>query len=163
MNKFLIPTILTATVLIAGVFAFIPVEKASTVHDEIIEAIEGESDKILYFTYLTGGPNIINFPLVPFKVDGYTGEINFLISSPPLYDNTGSSGDDIACSGVFIIEATVDDVQNTGDIVLFGDSSIDTTTLLSGTIPEGTDQLFLEVQGLDEFDVCSIALSIFLD
>ncbi|MBI3253828.1 MAG: hypothetical protein HYZ56_03860 [Nitrosopumilales archaeon] len=32
MNKFLIPAALVATVIIAGIFAFMPVEKASTVH-----------------------------------------------------------------------------------------------------------------------------------
>ena len=32
MNKLAIPGILAATVLIAGIFAFMPVEKASTVH-----------------------------------------------------------------------------------------------------------------------------------
>ncbi len=32
MNKFTIPAILVVTVLVAGIFAFMPVEKASTVH-----------------------------------------------------------------------------------------------------------------------------------
>ena len=32
LNKFLIPAALVATVVIAGIFAFMPVEKASTVH-----------------------------------------------------------------------------------------------------------------------------------
>ena len=32
MNKLAIPSILAATVLVAGIFAFMPVEKASTVH-----------------------------------------------------------------------------------------------------------------------------------
>jgi len=32
LNKFLIPAILVAVVMVAGVFAFMPVEKASTVH-----------------------------------------------------------------------------------------------------------------------------------
>ena len=41
MNKLLIPTILTATVLIAGIFAFLTVEKVSTVHDTIIAALDG--------------------------------------------------------------------------------------------------------------------------
>lgn len=36
MNRLLIPTILTATVLIAGLFAFMPIDKASTVHTTII-------------------------------------------------------------------------------------------------------------------------------
>ena len=45
MNKLTIPSILAATVLIAGIFAFMPVEKASTVHTtlgEKIEAVETE-------------------------------------------------------------------------------------------------------------------------
>ena len=41
MNKIIIPTILTAIVLISGIFAFIPVQQATTVHDEIIAAIQG--------------------------------------------------------------------------------------------------------------------------
>jgi len=32
MNKLTIPTILVATVMVAGIFAFMPVEQASTVH-----------------------------------------------------------------------------------------------------------------------------------
>jgi len=35
MNKFTIPTILTATIMVAGMFAFMPVEQASTVHATI--------------------------------------------------------------------------------------------------------------------------------
>jgi len=35
MNKFLIPTILAATILVAGIFALAPMEKASTVHTTI--------------------------------------------------------------------------------------------------------------------------------
>jgi len=35
MNKLTIPTILAATVMVAGIFAFMPVEQASTVHTTI--------------------------------------------------------------------------------------------------------------------------------
>jgi len=35
MNKLTIPTILVATVMVAGIFAFMPVEQASTVHTTI--------------------------------------------------------------------------------------------------------------------------------
>jgi len=35
MNKLTIPTILVATVMVAGIFAFMPVQQASTVHDTI--------------------------------------------------------------------------------------------------------------------------------
>ena len=39
MNKLVLPIILVAIVMIVGVFAFTPVDKASTVHDEIIDDI----------------------------------------------------------------------------------------------------------------------------
>jgi len=40
VNKLLIPTILIATVMIAGIFALIPVQKGTAVHELIIAAIE---------------------------------------------------------------------------------------------------------------------------
>ena len=40
MNKLTIPSILAATVLIAGIFAFMPVEKASTVHTSLGDKID---------------------------------------------------------------------------------------------------------------------------
>ena len=39
MNKLTIPAILVATVMVAGIFAFMPVEKAGTVHTTIIASI----------------------------------------------------------------------------------------------------------------------------
>ena len=45
MKKIIIPTILAATILIAGAFAVIPVENASTVHSQIVNpAVEGLVD-----------------------------------------------------------------------------------------------------------------------
>ena len=40
MNKLTIPSILAATVLIAGIFAFMPVEKANTVHTSLGTDVE---------------------------------------------------------------------------------------------------------------------------
>jgi len=42
MNKFLIPGALAAMVLVVGIFAFMPVQQANTVHFQIIDAILGE-------------------------------------------------------------------------------------------------------------------------
>lgn len=39
MNKLVIPAILAATVLVAGMFAFMPVERATTVHTAILAGI----------------------------------------------------------------------------------------------------------------------------
>ena len=48
MNKLLIPTILAATIVIAGFFAFSPIEKATTVHTTITGQLMtiGESDTV---------------------------------------------------------------------------------------------------------------------
>jgi len=43
MNKFTIPTILLATVMVAGMFAFMPVEQANTVHTTLVADISGAS------------------------------------------------------------------------------------------------------------------------
>jgi len=43
MKKYAIPIILTAVVLVAGIFAFIPVEKASTVHTTITAGIDNQN------------------------------------------------------------------------------------------------------------------------
>ena len=40
MNKLTIPAILVATVMVAGIFAFIPVEQASTVHSTTLGTIQ---------------------------------------------------------------------------------------------------------------------------
>jgi len=56
MNKLAIPTILLATVMVAGMFAFMPVEQASTVHDSgaiitaggaVLDADEDLNDRIV--------------------------------------------------------------------------------------------------------------------
>ena len=41
MSKLTIPAILVATIMVAGIFAFMPVEQASTVHDSITAAAVG--------------------------------------------------------------------------------------------------------------------------
>ena len=43
MNKLIIPAILAATVMVAGIFAFMPVERASTVHTTIIAEVQSST------------------------------------------------------------------------------------------------------------------------
>jgi len=42
MNKLAIPAILAATVMVAGMFAFMPVEQASTVHTTVIDDLQAD-------------------------------------------------------------------------------------------------------------------------
>ena len=58
MNKYVIPAILAATVLVAGMFALMPVQKASTVHTAITAAVTDLDGD--------GVPNAVdNCPLTP--------------------------------------------------------------------------------------------------
>jgi len=59
MNKLTIPTILAATVMVAGIFAFIPVEQASTVHTTGTLTVSAATialvaDEMLEFREITG-------------------------------------------------------------------------------------------------------------
>jgi len=47
VNKFIIPVILSATILFAGIFAFVPVNSVTAVHGLIIAAIEGVNDELM--------------------------------------------------------------------------------------------------------------------
>jgi len=40
-TNLVIPIILSITIIVAGIFAFTPVQQVSTVHGQIIEALEG--------------------------------------------------------------------------------------------------------------------------
>ena len=44
MKKLVLPSVLAATVIIAGIFAFLPVDKASTVHDQITAELSGANE-----------------------------------------------------------------------------------------------------------------------
>ncbi len=56
MNKLVIPSILTATLLIASIFAFMPVYKASTVHTTIL-ANTAKEVSVTSTVKTTTGPN----------------------------------------------------------------------------------------------------------
>jgi len=101
MNKLTIPAILVATVMVAGIFAFMPVEKASTVHDTIILAIT--DGKVVQVTVpLSEGDGTY----VILDVSDVTNGIESIHIAATLPDNDGNNsdctGDDIA-AGVQIL------------------------------------------------------------
>ncbi len=76
MNKLIIPAILTATVMVAAVFATMPIEKASTVHTTIISTIGGSltlKDVFLDINTATSGNKApVNVDLLVVRHDGTT-------------------------------------------------------------------------------------------
>ncbi len=63
MKKIVIPAILAATVLVAGMFAVMPVQKASTIHTTIIAAVVGKR-LVGENAMLNGLPSLELFPFV---------------------------------------------------------------------------------------------------
>jgi len=66
MNKLAIPAILVATVMVAGIFAFMPVQQASTVHTTIIAKSSGAGgfDTIVFPDPVTFGGDADRLTLV---------------------------------------------------------------------------------------------------
>jgi len=118
MNKLVIPTILAFSVLIAGVFAFMPVDKATTVDEEIIAALNGTivnsgdaillalEDKIKLSSDSAGptnpSPSDISSTDVTIRAldDGQTTTFN--LKECYLRGNTGGSNKDVKVTAIFI-------------------------------------------------------------
>jgi len=80
MNKFLIPSVLVATILVAGAFAFIQIDKVSTVHFEILDAI-------------IGIPGVTNQDIADELKDKLKLMVNFTdIETPTVVDGTTVDG-----------------------------------------------------------------------
>jgi len=97
MNKLLIPTILVATIMIAGVFAFNPVEKASTVHTTIgttahiltttmVLPTSGDTVDVIIDCGVTGG--LITAFFMNNDATNPLTELDFIIQSIAVDDDT---------------------------------------------------------------------------
>ena len=95
LNKFTIPAILVVTILVAGIFAFIPVEKVSTVHTTLqttasstaqtttLQANIDKQDRLLFYHLMTGTKNLnasSNANILPFKLNSWTGNATVIVA-----------------------------------------------------------------------------------
>ena len=87
MNKIVIPAILAVTILLAGIFAFMPVEDASTVHTTIASNID-KQDRVISYHFMTGTTALAdsdNAAMLPFKDNAWVGNATIIIT-----DGTGT-------------------------------------------------------------------------
>jgi len=135
MNKIIIPSILVATVLIAGAFALMPVEKASTVHTTIATNVD-QADRYMVFQVMTGttAAAIDDTVLIPAKtgqkldvaisvnqIDGTVVTMTFETTAAvavtsdgtvqSLADNVGLQIKTAGASADYIVSIVVDDTQ----------------------------------------------------
>ena len=82
MKNYTIPVILSVTILVAGIFAMMPVEDASTVHTTLAANID-KQDRSISYSFSTGATLIsdaINANILPFKLDAWQGSANVIVS-----------------------------------------------------------------------------------
>ena len=120
MNKILIPSILAVTIIVAGIFAFIPIDEASTVHSTLasstsldtqtttIGANIDKQDRVISYHFATGTTAIAdsdNAAILPFKSNAWVGNATIIVA-----DGTGT------CSVKQVIDATgsQDGTESTG-------------------------------------------------
>ena len=141
MKKLAIPAILAATIMVAGAFAFMPVEQASTVHNSVIASLEetamrvvenSPSQKIVAITYNLEGLPSNGVPIVLFDGTNVNNiESGHIVATLPTNALDGDcSADEIPMHEIGLLIGAVDnesgddmtvDVSNFADSVGIGD------------------------------------------
>ena len=86
MKKFAIPAILVATVMVAGMFAFMPIEQATTVHTTV-QATSAQTDTVVQTSAAI--PNAAGTTLIDISVDqDFTVEIGQFFATVTVSDVT---------------------------------------------------------------------------
>ena len=108
MNKVVIPAILSVTILIAGIFAFMPVEKAATVHTTILaDTAEEVRDQDRYlFWEIDATAAITNMILIHDIGGDISGNMTATLvdegaSGSSVVNCQDTAGDDLTIAGGF--------------------------------------------------------------
>jgi len=164
MNKLVIPTILLTTVMVAGIFAFSPVEQVSTVHTTIITEIGNQDRTIVYHNVFTGsGPNGAAgdvttdlIALVLQSENAYAGEVNIVASTD---DDDGF----LDCDATFTVDV---DTNNDGasDLTVSTAAPNDGNAYDTDPLPNGVDQIFVNTNALsgDVENICDVTVVLLL-
>ena len=119
MKKLAIPAILAATIMVAGAFAFMPVEQASTVHNSVIASLEetaqrvvenSPSQKIVAITYNLEGLPSNGVPIVLFDGTNVNNiESGHIVATLPTNAADGDcSADEIPMHEIGLLIGAVD-------------------------------------------------------
>ncbi|MBI2006353.1 MAG: hypothetical protein HYS75_03665 [Nitrosopumilales archaeon] len=94
MNKFVIPAVLASIIVIAGIFAFMPIEKVTTVHSTIVQTSDITSNVRGIDRYVHWEINFTNMPkqkitLIPASSGTITGFA--VLTAEPNHQRSGSA------------------------------------------------------------------------
>jgi len=175
MNKIIIPSILGIVILVAGIFAFVPIDEASTVHDIVISNLQGDggldlddidtaiddlqgdggldlddiSDRTIGISVVTAGPFTVDSDdddgTICLDLDAGEGAMTLLAAH---IDTTGlSGGEEILLTAM---EYDGDDCDATPSVtfdnVLFDTAGLEDVLLVDvGTAPPEDAELFSSI------------------
>ena len=146
MNKFTIPTILVATIMVAGIFAFVPVEQATSAHLEGITIIGAIVDGTIVDDDVNAGAAIVDSKLATITTDAKVS-VAALDDTAGLVDIdfiTGTAGD---CTAICSVATSID--------IISGDKAI-----CHAEDPDAPDTVVTIIAfdfGNDEIDVTTAA------
>jgi len=137
MNKLTIPTILAATVLVAGIFAFMPVEQATTVHTSGTTTIATNGIGIGDFAAGSITTGAIAADFATEIADAVDADVDFTIGS---IDANGVGIGDFATNSI-----TVAAVADTSEPFSLSVSTVDETTFGSPPTCTSNKPFILEI------------------
>ena len=147
MKKVILPAVLAAAILVAGIFAYMPVQKASTVHTTILQTLE----RPMVFTVSAGDTALNEVPLLISGTDGdeFRGDITITILDS--IQPAGGATAIVECFDFTVLDATVDD-DNANDVGTEIVGGADANTIGETEEGELTDGNNCEVITLDVVD-----------
>ena len=161
MTKIIIPSLMVATILVAGIFAFMPVEQASTVHT-ILQDTTGtwQTDSLTYTTATSGAAVAADFSITvdadgPFAINGI-----YVYWDDATLDENNDDSETITTTTCTVNDDQDDDVvYDITDVVLGGDD--DAGDIIEQDLFEimnlPTDAEAIVIDASDSFD-CTMAL-----
>ena len=141
MNKLTIPAILAATVLVAGMFAFMPVEQASTVHTSgtltiaqaDIDTLTGSASGVIVTTAIGDGADDLYDGTITFDFDAGIDAANIVALYLCDFDLGGAdAGDDITITVITVFGGVI----TTGAGVVAAGTPIEQDAMVSGECVE---------------------------
>ena len=164
MNKLTIPTILAATVMVAGIFAFMPVEQASTVHTTLATAADntvlttdiGDASGAAIGGSITAGIEAIETQIATMVTTGNAAELAATGTRSEITPiaATGAAGIAYVTVDVTAADATANadtiDVELNGVVICTIDAEVVATTTCVGAVGAAQSVTVQEVDGVGD-------------
>jgi len=155
--------------MVAGLFAFLPVEQASTVHQSLLDELRGSGnfDNTELSTQIDELDQRITYDITTFEddlpddgvfltlqnEDAYSGDVSILV---------GNGDESVNCNASFTVDVDTND-DGVSDTTVSTATAAGTFATDFDPLPAGVDQIFINSNGADDFvEACLVSVIVFL-